>query len=166
MSDFKKRDQKKEDKSFRLNTEQFFLTYPQCEIEPQCALDQLTEFLDVEHYLIAQEKHEDGEPHLHCWIKCTKKYNIKNANKFDLQSNDGTVTYHGNYQGCRSNKAVIEYCTKEGHYVSDLPKEDLLLQVKTRKSKTSMIGAKLLEAGRLTSDIIEQHPELLITQNL
>lgn len=32
-----KREQKALDKAFRLNTEQFFLTYPQCEMEPDAA---------------------------------------------------------------------------------------------------------------------------------
>lgn len=90
-------------------------------MEPDAALQQLSDILAIDQYIIAQEKHEDGASHLHCWLKCTKKYNIKDANKLDLKDEEG-MTYHGNYQGCRSNKAVIEYCTKGGKYISSMAK--------------------------------------------
>lgn len=45
-------------------------------------------------YVVAEEKHEDGSPHLHAFIKYDKKDTWK-EDKWDL-TQDG-VLYHGNY---------------------------------------------------------------------
>lgn len=56
---------------------------------------QLLDILPVGKALIAEEKHEDGSPHLHAYLKLTKTVNIKNKNKLDIK--DGETVYHGNY---------------------------------------------------------------------
>lgn len=63
---------------FRLNSKILFLTYPQCPIRKGEALEQLTRLLPIEKACIGEEKHEDGSPHLHAYIKLTRKVNIKN----------------------------------------------------------------------------------------
>jgi hypothetical protein len=57
----------------------------------------------VEYLLIAQETHEDGSPHLHAFVRCTKKVGFRNQNKLDV---DG---YHPNIQAAKSIAASVKY---------------------------------------------------------
>nr|QTE03368.1 MAG: replication-associated protein [Grus japonensis CRESS-DNA-virus sp.] len=110
----------KRKRGFELNAKGLFLTYPQCSIQPQEALDLLREICQkkkrtVEEYLIATEKHQDGNDHLHCWIKMDKAIFVRDALLFDLKG------HHGNYQGARNSTRIKTYCAKEGNYIADPP---------------------------------------------
>src|SRR5690349_7922334 len=96
--------------TFRINSRQLFLTWPQCNISKENALKLLQEKLAIDQYVIAEELHEDKTPHLHAYIKCIKPVDIKNPHKLDLGD------FHGNYQSCRSSAAVKAYCVEDGDY--------------------------------------------------
>lgn len=108
--------------AFRLQTQQLFLTYPQFvgdfnlwDIHQhlgEILADHAPSYI-ITDYIIAEENHQDGNRHIHAYIKLDKKCSIASANYLDLWGN------HGNYQGCRSAKAVKEYCTKENNYISN-----------------------------------------------
>lgn len=100
--------------SLRLSAKQFFLTYPQCPLDKERVLEQLSLTLNIEQYVIAQETHEDGNLHIHAYIKCVAKVNLKSATTLDI---DG---YHGNYQTCRNPNAVKTYCTKANDYITNI----------------------------------------------
>lgn len=119
----------------------------------------------MEEYIIAREKHEDGKFHLHCWFKLKKTLNLKRSDKFDFKDEDGAV-YHPNIQAAKCNAHVIKYVTKDGHFISSKPKEELLLQVAARKKHSTVVGEKILAEGKLTAAIIEEHPQLLVQGNL
>lgn len=108
----------KKTKSFRINTQTLFLTYPKCKMTPEQALEQLEKIVKLEVYLIAQEQHMDGTFHLHAYLRLDHKMNIKDERKFDLLL-DGE-RYHPNIQGARSPKAVIKYVCKDGKYVTNM----------------------------------------------
>jgi len=95
----------------------WFLTYPRVTtgVTKEMLLEELNELTDPPtEYLIAEEHHEDGGLHLHAFVKFPKGILPKNAPKtFDL------LDKTGNYQPCRSAKAVIKYCEKEGSYISN-----------------------------------------------
>jgi len=44
----------------------------------------------IEDYIIAQEKHEDGNLHIHAWMKLDRKVNIGDPAIFDISG------YHPN----------------------------------------------------------------------
>lgn len=116
--------------AFRLNSQQLFLTYPQCELDKQKALNILTDKLkekkvEVENYIVAREKHKDGNLHLHVYLKLNKKVNIRHADFFDLPKENEDSVYHGNYQGCRSKGAVINYVKKDNDFISNLEEKEL-----------------------------------------
>lgn len=92
----------------------WFLTYPKCPISKEDALTILrTNFKqEIVEYVVSEEKHEDGEPHLHAFIKFDKK--VKFSKKFDL------LEYHGHYESAKSWRAVQKYCMKDGNYISNL----------------------------------------------
>lgn len=125
----------KEKSEFRINARNLFLTYPKCDLEPEEALSLLRPELDFEDYVIAQEMHEDGTPHLHVWLQARekKKFNIRDPNKLDL------LHHHGNYQAARNVSAVLKYVTKEGRWISNLPEEEVLRRKNPSKSKTTKV---------------------------
>ncbi|ETO15557.1 rep [Reticulomyxa filosa] len=107
-------EQEVENQNFRLQAKNLFLTYPQCTLQPEEALAILETKLQINEYLIAVENHIQKGRHLHCYINCKKKVDIRSAHRLDL---DG---FHGNYQGCRSLTAVKKYCTKEKNYITNI----------------------------------------------
>lgn len=65
-------------------------------------------------YIIAEEPHKDGTPHLHMYIKTSEPYDSRDCHCLDIYNN------HGKYEGCRSMKKVIKYCTKELNFITNL----------------------------------------------
>lgn len=106
-------------KQFQLNCRQLFLTYPQCPIEKDAALEQYEERLPMKDYIVAQEDHKDGHKHLHVYLNLSKRMRCGNEH-LDLVADDGTV-YHGNYQKCRNSYLVMKYCKKAGDFISNTP---------------------------------------------
>jgi len=100
-------------KGFRLNTQQIFLTYAQCDKTPLEIYDFLSKKVEVDKYIVAQEKHKDGNNHIHAYLLLKKKVNIKNARHFDLEE------FHPKVEGCRSWKNVVKYVTKDGNYITN-----------------------------------------------
>lgn len=107
----------KKKKEFRINSQQFFLTYPQCPLDPKVVLDHILIEEPLEHYVIAQEQHKDGNMHIHAYLLFSKKLNVRNEKKFDITIEG--VTYHPNMQGVRSWKNVVKYVTKDGNYLTN-----------------------------------------------
>lgn len=139
---------------FRINSQQFFLTYPQCEASPDEALAELHNIAQakrfvIEAYIIAQEKHEDGNHHLHVWLKTGHKLNVGSHTFFDFKG------FHGKYEGCRSNKAVIKYVMKEGNYISSLSDKEIESLTSARENKTKYLGEELIKNG-LTANFIRE----------
>jgi hypothetical protein len=94
---------------FRLNARYFFLTYSQATIQS----DDLWTFLKEKGVIsatIAQERHQDGEPHIHCVGKFDRKKNIKDCKYFDFKD------YHPNIQSPRNIKATLDYIKKDGNF--------------------------------------------------
>lgn len=104
-------------KPWKCNARQFFLTYPQCDMLPDDALQQYECVLSIKDYIVAREPHKDGNMHLHVYIMLDKRKMCK-ASHFDLK--DGDVTYHGNYQSCRNGHKVQKYCKKGGVYITNM----------------------------------------------
>lgn len=85
---------------------QYAITYPQCCLTKEHAGELLKALPDVKHIVVAQEKHEDGNTHLHAYIHFeTQK--ARPTEFFDLEG------HHGNVQKCSEVKGWIQYLTKE-----------------------------------------------------
>lgn len=95
---------------FRIQGKNFFLTYPKCDISIDQAYETLNYKNTIRYALIAQEKHKDGDLHLHAYIEYVKKLNIRDPKHFDLGD------CHGNYQKPDNIEAVINYCKKENSF--------------------------------------------------
>jgi len=110
----------------------WFLTYPQCDLSPQEALECLKKLpYPIKDYIIAKEEHKDGSPHLHAFIRYHKKVDWT-PTRWNLYN------YHGDYQGAKSWNAVMKYCTKGGNYISNI-------DVKAAETKKAARNKQLLE---------------------
>ena len=124
----------------------WFLTYPQCPCPKEDCLADLRDGLmekrklTIEEYVIAEEKHESGDPHLHAFIKLDKRIRF-NKTLFDIIYEG--KTYHGHYEVAKSWRAVERYCKKEGDFISNF-------DVKAAQNKQAKkIGVKELESDPL-----------------
>lgn len=109
-------------KPFRINSQQFFLTYPKLRTDLNELLGLIQGIIGrynavVIKYIVARERHQDGSDHRHVYLQLDKKLNIKDERAFDIQG------HHGNYQGARSSKNCIRYCAKEEDYITNIPIE-------------------------------------------
>lgn len=95
---------------FRFQGINVALTYPTCTLLKEDIYNHLLSLsIDrntVQELLVAQETHEDGQPHFHCYLRWSSKPNIRNPNFFDI------LGFHPNIQTCRSRNQWIQYCTK------------------------------------------------------
>lgn len=72
----------------------WFLTWPQCPVTKESALEQLKQTGTLKEWVVAAELHKDEGKHLHAFIKYDKKTELT-PTKWDLK--EGDTTYHGNY---------------------------------------------------------------------
>jgi len=138
---------------FQLNSSRLFLTYPECSIKKEDALKLLTEKgLGIEEYIIAEELHQNGNKHLHVFLKLSTSFRTRDQRFFDLNG------FHGNYQGCRSEKNVIKYCSKEEDYISNF---DLNERINKKASHKKIYGTKLIHRQNSLVELVDENPELL-----
>lgn len=93
---------------FRAKGNSFFLTYSQCNLDPNTLLEKLKTERNIEYIGIGQEHHQDGNLHLHVLINYTKNKDVKNPKYFDFQE------FHPKVEVTRDRKQAIEYIKKEG----------------------------------------------------
>jgi hypothetical protein len=87
----------------------WFLTFPQCHVTKQQALDNINRLISgVKGVIVAQETHADGEPHLHIAIFLNAVLHTRNPNYWDF-----ICLKHGNYQTMKSIKGTLVYLKKQ-----------------------------------------------------
>nr|QIO03947.1 replication initiation protein [Pepper yellow leaf curl Indonesia virus] len=102
---------------FKLQSKNYFLTYPHCSLTKEEALEQLKSLDTPVNKLfvkICRELHEDGSPHLHVLIQFKGKYVCTNNRFFDLVSPTRSAHFHPNIQGAKSSSDVKAYMDKDG----------------------------------------------------
>jgi hypothetical protein len=115
----------------RIMAKGFFLTYPKCDITKEAALPMLRSIDNHEiiEYVIAEELHEDGTPHLHAFIRYDAKVEYKTT-KWDIGE------HHGNYQTAKSWNAVKTYCKKGGTFIANI---DIESAIQKRGKKNAVL---------------------------
>ncbi|AAC09254.1 Rep [Potato yellow mosaic Trinidad virus] len=107
-------------KRFRINSKNYFLTYPKCSLSKEEALSQLQNLntpTNKKFIKICRELHENGEPHLHVLVQFEGKYQCTNNRFFDLVSPTRSTHFHPNIQGAKSSSDVKSYIDKDGDSV-------------------------------------------------
>jgi len=92
--------------TFRLQAKHVLLTFSQCTLTKDQLFDHFSSFRELDHILVAQELHQDGNTHFHCYVSFHSKPNIRNERHFDFNG------FHPNI-AIRPKKRAIEYATKE-----------------------------------------------------
>lgn len=138
-------------KKFELKTKSLFLTYPQCPEDKKELLEYLRE-KGAKQAVVAMEKHENGDPHLHAYATWDT------AKKFRERTMDWKG-YHPNMQSCKNYLAVIKYVKKDQDYIEY--GMDTEAYKRARESKKSIVGAKLISREITVEDAVKDNPELI-----
>nr|AIN35773.1 REP [Bean golden mosaic virus]AIN35823.1 REP [Bean golden mosaic virus]AIN35828.1 REP [Bean golden mosaic virus] len=107
-------------KRFKINAKNYFLTYPQCSITKESAIEQLQNLqtpVNKKYIRICREIHENGEPHLHALIQFEGKFQCTNCRVFDLKHPTTSSVSHANIQSAKSSSDVKSYIEKDGDYI-------------------------------------------------
>ncbi len=146
-------------KKFRAQGVKFFLTFPQCNLSKDLALNRvLFKYPELKWIIVAEEKHLDGSPHLHLvfWLKKKIRYS-------DPKFWDFVGSKHGNYQTVRNVVKVIKYVTKGNEFVTHgIDVETYLKSKRSKKGSTYELAAKLVREGKSLEDLEEEHPALVL----
>lgn len=99
---------------FRFHSKTLFATWPKCSIPEDVVLSNIKERWGdtIEWAVVAQEKHKDGDKHIHAVIKWINRLDIRTFKSFD-----DICGQHGNYQPCRNIRNSVIYVTKCDKFV-------------------------------------------------
>lgn len=107
---------------FNFNRKSVFLTYAQSQ---HLTKEQVKDFLEtkspLKEYVIALEKHSDGNPHIHAFVTFRDQIHTRNERFFDII--DLGVTFHPNIATPNKSDAkarVKQYVAKGGDYISNI----------------------------------------------
>lgn len=136
--------------NFRLQAKQFFLTFPQNDTAKETALARIhASFPATLWIMIAQEKHQDGENHLHIGICFKERLRTRKSDYFDCIGEK-----HGNYQAMKSAKGTLAYLRKSDPsplIYGDLPVD------KEKHSKGDTVASMVLQ-GLSQVEICDAQP--------
>lgn len=137
----------KKEKRFRLQGKNYILTFPQCDVKKEVAVERLEQKWkdDLKGYIVCEEAHKDGTPHLHVFLQFREKQSFCKTDCFDFIGGK-----HGNYQVARSVRGSVEYVTKAGNYVA---KGVDVESIKKKKSPKSTEVAKMLMEGKSVAEV-------------
>jgi len=141
-----------------------FLTYAQCPVPPVALLDHLKCDFDIERICISQETHQDGNPHLHCYMEVKERLVLNKtqfATAFDLDY-DIEGYWHPNVQAARNKRKVIEYVCKglTNGNISDFiewPSPFSAAAMAKKAPKNDKI-AKLIIDGKSVKEAFDEEP--------
>jgi len=147
--------------SFRLQGKRIFITFPQCSVSKEEALKRIVENNSTStcKVVVSEERHQDGNQHLHIFLERPKPFNVRAASSFDFIGGK-----RGNYQKVRCFKACIRYITKEGNFVShkiDVPEIIKAYEESSQKKRKhvklgySQSIYQMLSNGKSYNDVLQ-----------
>lgn len=150
-------------KRFRLDGQHLFLTIPQTTTAKETALQRLQEHFkeNIIDYIIAQEDHQDGNKHLHIYIKLLNRFTTTKNTYFNFIADK-----QGNFQIAKKPTEVIEYITKTDNYITNI---DITAYKQQRKQHTTRTSKGIFKqiTDDITkdteyNDILEKYPEICL----
>ena len=157
---------------FRLNSKSFFLTYPQCDLDPKVYFKLLRKMMkergiDVNVCVSSSEDHKNSEgKHIHTYFVLNKKINVISQNYFDIVLKD--KRYHPNVQKPKNKVFVLKYIVGLTKKKIDDPKNiyefgiDVKKFLLAKKNHRRNIYKQLLEKEISVVDAIKEDPSLII----
>lgn len=146
------KDKKKKPKRFRMQGKNFTLTYPQCATKKEVAASIIDDNWgdELSGYLVAEEDHKDGTPHLHAYLQFKEKKTFCRSDCFDVIGGK-----HGSYEVTKSIRRWVTYCTKDGKYIA---KGLDVESIKKKKGSKSTEVAQMFLDGKKVSDVNKVDP--------
>lgn len=97
---------------FRFSNKRVLLTYSTVSesITKEAIFYTIDERYPVEEYCVGEERHQDGQRHIHAVFSFKKKVDSKDVTLFDV--NDGNETFHPNIAPIKKGKAHFERATE------------------------------------------------------
>lgn len=143
--------------NFRMQAKNWFLTFPQCNLPKSEAMRNLLQNADlsVTGAAVAQERHADGERHLHILLCLENKVRTRDPTFWDFVAGK-----HGNYQAARYPQKVLKYISKEDAEVEvhgTIPGDSG--DSKTSKSDTV---AEMILSGSSISEVTKKFPGFVL----
>jgi hypothetical protein len=124
--------------NFRIRSKKFFMTYPRLpEIDNlgDLALESLKNSFGIIDdstwgYLLSVEKHKDGTPHLHIYLKFNTVQGVYSRDKLSLniKVNDSIKKFEGKYEAVKNHHHVIQYVMKASENFDNI-KTNMILPI-------------------------------------
>lgn len=138
---------------YRAKGVNWLLTFPQCSISKEEAISKITgkEDLLVKAVIAGQEKHADGNPHLHIIVCLEKRLETRKADYWDFVGSK-----HGDYRVIKYPKKAYDYVTKEDlepTIFGTIP--SVFLGLKTLKSDQC---AQMIISGSTVANVVHTMP--------
>lgn len=146
---------RKRTRRFYLRGRNFYLTFSQCSVSKETARDNLYAKYgeELEWFVCGQERHQDGNLHLHMVFRFNTRKYITGSDCFDFVTGQ-----HGNYQLANSVLRTLKYCTKDDH--AYLVEGDI--DVKSRLTKNggnqADAVANRIKSGKTLQEIDAKYP--------
>lgn len=139
-----------------LKAKRYILTFPQNATTKETVTERLLAKWpsDLEWSIVAEEKHEDGTPHLHAIVVFKEQKNIT------MDAFDFLAEKHGNYQPVKHLAKAVEYVTKDKAFLCHNIDPETIL---AKKGQKTAIIAKKLKDGATIYDIDAEYPEFILT---
>lgn len=141
---------KKKAAGFRMHAKRFSLTFPKCSTSKSDAAARIDHKWDQCAFVIGQEKHKDGDLHLHLYLEFPEKMSFSDSGCFDFITGQ-----HGNYQTTKSRRDWINYVVKED---AEYTAKGIDVKSILRKQKPmNQSIAELIHEGKTLEEIDADH---------
>lgn len=154
--------------NFQFNSKSVFLTFPQCDYP----LDQFREKIEaffhgnLERGVISQEKHQDGNYHLHAAICLLRPHRSREVEVFDtLVEPPKHPNIAGRFTG--GLLKAFQYVMKEGNFLA-LNEPEFNLQsfmesaTKKKSTRSQLIVRELMEPGADIEEVFINHADFML----
>lgn len=146
---------------FTLQAKRYFLTYAQCTLDKTMVLDWLVSQHHVHQAIVGEEKHEDGNPHLHVYLTYEKAKRISRADYFDIGNPENPEEiFHPHIETCKNMKKCVQYCTKEDKEPAQ-HNIDYKAIISGKSSKFAVIAQQVMD-GKSMLEINESDPGFVL----
>jgi hypothetical protein len=115
--------------------------------------------LTISKGVVGQEHHQDGNTHLHAYVKLDKDIHTRDCRFFDITWED--TVYHPNIRQAKNANGSIKYCIKEDKEPLELGQMDYKQEIKARDNKTRILCKRLTDGENLNQVLLDDNHEML-----